>query len=147
MFCFKTYNIIVWLQNLPVIQCTPIVRCRICRTYINPFVYFMDEKHWKCNLCFRVNECKFDLIFYLWYSDCNCIYHTVKITIWKLFVAVPDEFQYDPATKTYGEPMRRPEVKSATIEFIAPAEYMVRVLLRFCDDSGTSFCKKCNFFF
>ncbi|XP_026286720.1 protein transport protein Sec24A isoform X1 [Frankliniella occidentalis] len=83
------------LANLPVIQCTPIVRCRVCRTYINPFVYFMDEKHWKCNLCFRVNE-------------------------------LPDEFNFDPATKTYGEPMRRPEVKSATIEFIAPAEYMLR---------------------
>ncbi|KAK3915556.1 Protein transport protein Sec24B [Frankliniella fusca] len=83
------------LANLPVIQCTPIVRCRVCRTYINPFVYFMDEKHWKCNLCFRVNE-------------------------------LPDEFNFDPATKTYGEPMRRPEIKSATIEFIAPAEYMLR---------------------
>lgn len=57
LFCF---------QNLPVIQCTPIVRCRVCRTYINPFVYFMDEKHWKCNLCFRVNECKlFILVLFL----------------------------------------------------------------------------------
>ncbi len=39
--------------------------------------------------------------------------------------AVPEEFSYDPATKTYGEPNRRPEIKSSTIEFIAPAEYMV----------------------
>lgn len=39
---------------------------------------------------------------------------------------MPDEFQYDPVSKTYGEPTRRPEVKSATIEFIAPSEYMVR---------------------
>jgi len=39
---------------------------------------------------------------------------------------VPDEFQYDPVSKTYGEPTRRPEVRSATIEFIAPSEYMVR---------------------
>lgn len=83
------------LDHLSVIQCTVIVRCRLCRTYINPFVYFVDNKRWKCNLCFRVNE-------------------------------LPDEFQFDPMTKTYGDPSRRPEIKSATIEFIAPSEYMVR---------------------
>jgi protein transport protein SEC24 len=44
------------LQNLPVISCTTIVRCRVCRTYINPFVFFVDSKKWKCNLCYRVNE-------------------------------------------------------------------------------------------
>ncbi|PSN38091.1 hypothetical protein C0J52_00838 [Blattella germanica] len=33
---------------------------------------------------------------------------------------------YDPVSKTYGDPTRRPEVKSSTIEFIAPAEYMLR---------------------
>ncbi|XP_046665553.1 protein transport protein Sec24A-like isoform X1 [Homalodisca vitripennis] len=82
-------------KQLSVIQCTVIVRCRMCRTYINPFVYFVDNKRWKCNLCFRVNE-------------------------------LPDEFQFDPMTKTYGDPSRRPEIKSATIEFIAPSEYMVR---------------------
>lgn len=45
-------------QSLPVIQCINIVRCRLCRTYINPFVYFVDSKMWKCNLCYRVNERK-----------------------------------------------------------------------------------------
>ncbi|KAL4720103.1 hypothetical protein ACJJTC_018697 [Scirpophaga incertulas] len=83
------------LNHLPVIQCTSIVRCRACRTYINPFVYFVDAKRWKCNLCYRVNE-------------------------------LPDEFQYDPVSKSYGDPTRRPEIKSATIEFIAPSEYMLR---------------------
>ena len=39
---------------------------------------------------------------------------------------VPEEFCYDPTTKSYGEPTRRPEVKSATYEFIAPSEYMLR---------------------
>ena len=39
---------------------------------------------------------------------------------------MPDEFAYDPVTKTYGEPQRRPEIKSSTIEFIAPSDYMVR---------------------
>ncbi|XP_066245647.1 protein transport protein Sec24A [Euwallacea similis] len=83
------------LNYLPVIQCTVIVRCRSCRTYINPFVYFVDSKRWKCNLCFRVNE-------------------------------LPEEFQFDPVSKTYGDPTRRPEIKSSTIEYIAPAEYMLR---------------------
>jgi len=83
------------LNHLPVIQCSTIVRCRSCRTYINPFVYFVDNKRWKCNLCFKVNE-------------------------------LPEEFQYDPVSKTYGDPTRRPEIKSSTIEFIAPSEYMLR---------------------
>lgn len=38
---------------------------------------------------------------------------------------VPEDFCYDPTTKSYGEPTRRPEIKSATYEFIAPSEYMV----------------------
>ncbi|KAH9629200.1 hypothetical protein HF086_009590 [Spodoptera exigua] len=83
------------LNHLPVIQCATIVRCRACRTYINPFVYFVDAKRWKCNLCYRVND-------------------------------LPEEFQYDPVSKSYGDPTRRPEIKSATIEFIAPGEYMLR---------------------
>ncbi|KAK0089439.1 hypothetical protein PV325_007392 [Microctonus aethiopoides] len=83
------------LNHLPLIQCTTIVRCRACRTYINPFVYFVDSKRWKCNLCYRVND-------------------------------LPDEFQFDPVTKSYGDPTRRPEVKTSTIEFIAPSEYMLR---------------------
>lgn len=40
---------------------------------------------------------------------------------------VPEEFNYDPVSKTYGEPQRRPEIQSATIEFIAPSEYMVSI--------------------
>ena len=42
-----------------------------------------------------------------------------------MFFAVPDEFNFDPVSKTYGEPQRRPEIRSSTIEFIAPSEYMV----------------------
>ncbi|XP_012214684.1 protein transport protein Sec24A isoform X3 [Linepithema humile] len=87
---FKDLN-----QHLAVIQCNTIVRCRACRTYINPFVYFVDSRRWKCNLCFRLNE-------------------------------LPEEFQFDPVTKSYGDPSRRPEVRTGTIEFIAPSEYMVR---------------------
>lgn len=83
------------LNHLAVIQCNTIVRCRACRTYINPFVYFVDMRRWKCNLCFRLNE-------------------------------LPEEFHFDPLTKSYGDPARRPEVRTGTIEFIAPSEYMVR---------------------
>ena len=32
------------LSHLPVIQCATIVRCRQCRTYINPFVHFVDQR-------------------------------------------------------------------------------------------------------
>ncbi|XP_051870324.1 protein transport protein Sec24A [Pristis pectinata] len=83
------------LSQLPVVTSSTIVRCRSCRTYINPFVNFLDQRRWKCNLCYRVND-------------------------------VPEEFMYNPVTRSYGEPHKRPEVQSATIEFIAPSEYMLR---------------------
>ncbi|XP_077589495.1 protein transport protein Sec24B [Stigmatopora nigra] len=83
------------LQQLPVITSNTIVRCRHCRTYINPFVTFLDQRRWKCNLCYRVND-------------------------------VPDEFMYNPVTRSYGEPHKRPEVQNATVEFIASSDYMLR---------------------
>ncbi|XP_037658103.1 protein transport protein Sec24A isoform X1 [Choloepus didactylus] len=83
------------LVQLPVVTSSTIVRCRSCRTYINPFVSFLDQRRWKCNLCYRIND-------------------------------VPEEFMYNPLTRVYGEPHRRPEVQNATIEFMAPSEYMLR---------------------
>nr|XP_043896735.1 protein transport protein Sec24B isoform X2 [Solea senegalensis] len=83
------------LEQLPVITSNTIVRCRSCRTYINPFVTFLDQRRWKCNLCYRVND-------------------------------VPDEFMYNPVTRSYGEPHKRPEVQNATVEFIASSDYMLR---------------------
>lgn len=83
------------LQQLPVITSNTIVRCRTCRTYINPFVTFLDQRRWKCNLCYRVND-------------------------------VPDEFMYNPVTRSYGEPHRRPEIQNSTVEFIASSDYMLR---------------------
>jgi len=44
------------LCSLPVISAGSIVRCRRCRTYINPFVSFSDERKWRCNMCFALNE-------------------------------------------------------------------------------------------
>ncbi|XP_031654303.1 protein transport protein Sec24B-like isoform X2 [Oncorhynchus kisutch] len=83
------------LAQLPVITSNTIVRCRSCRTYINPFVSFLDQRRWKCNLCYRVND-------------------------------VPDEFMYNPVTRSYGEPHKRPEVQNSTVEFIASSDYMLR---------------------
>uniref|UniRef100_A0A4W3GBR7 SEC24 homolog B, COPII coat complex component n=1 Tax=Callorhinchus milii TaxID=7868 RepID=A0A4W3GBR7_CALMI len=83
------------LTHLPVITSSTIVRCRTCRTYINPFVSFLDQRRWKCNLCYRVND-------------------------------VPEEFMYNPLTRSYGEPHKRPEVQNATVEFIASSDYMLR---------------------
>ncbi|CAH8519106.1 unnamed protein product [Schistosoma rodhaini] len=84
------------MSSLHTISSTTIVRCRSCRTYINPFVQFMDSgRRWRCSVCFLANT-------------------------------IPDEFYYDPGTQTYGDPSRRPEIRSATVEFIAPSEYTVR---------------------
>ncbi|XP_005002956.1 protein transport protein Sec24B isoform X2 [Cavia porcellus] len=83
------------LTQLPVITSNIIVRCRSCRTYINPFVSFIDQRRWKCNLCYRVND-------------------------------VPEEFMYNPLTRSYGEPHKRPEVQNSTVEFIASSDYMLR---------------------
>uniref|UniRef100_A0A915PQB6 Uncharacterized protein n=1 Tax=Setaria digitata TaxID=48799 RepID=A0A915PQB6_9BILA len=83
------------MKNLNIIQTSSIVRCRYCRTYINPYVYLPDSRHWKCNICYRVND-------------------------------LPDDFNWDPATKSFGEPTHRPEIRNATVEFIAPSEYMLR---------------------
>ncbi|XP_050751425.1 protein transport protein Sec24B isoform X3 [Gymnogyps californianus] len=83
------------LTQLPVITSSTIVRCRSCRTYINPFVSFIDQRRWKCNLCYRVND-------------------------------VPEEFMYNPVTRSYGEPHKRPEVQNSTVEFIASSDYMLR---------------------
>lgn len=55
----------------------------------------------------------------------NTSLHTLYVIVNFFNFAVPDEFQFDPMSKTYGDPSRRPEIKSATIEFIAPSEYMV----------------------
>ncbi|VDM96693.1 unnamed protein product [Thelazia callipaeda] len=83
------------MKSLNIIQTSTIVRCRYCRAYINPYVCLPDTRHWKCNICYRVND-------------------------------LPDDFNWDPATKSFGEPTRRPEIRNATVEFIAPSEYTLR---------------------
>lgn len=43
--------------------------------------------------------------------------------------SVPDEFMYNPVTRSYGEPHKRPEVQNSTVEFIASSDYMVNTPL------------------
>jgi hypothetical protein len=44
----------------PVYNTMTIVRCRRCRTYINPYVEFVDNQHWRCNMCYLLNEGSID---------------------------------------------------------------------------------------
>uniref|UniRef100_A0A2K5DUY4 SEC24 homolog B, COPII coat complex component n=1 Tax=Aotus nancymaae TaxID=37293 RepID=A0A2K5DUY4_AOTNA len=106
------------LTQLPVITSNTIVRCRSCRTYINPFVSFIDQRRWKCNLCYRVND-------------------------------VPEEFMYNPLTRSYGEPHKRPEVQNSTVEFIASSDYMPPhpANIVFLIETGTLNLKLSFFFF
>uniref|UniRef100_A0A158P905 Protein transport protein SEC24 n=1 Tax=Angiostrongylus cantonensis TaxID=6313 RepID=A0A158P905_ANGCA len=83
------------MKNLNIIQTSTIVRCRYCRTYINPYVFLPNSRQWRCNLCNRNND-------------------------------LPDDFCWDPNTKSFGDPVNRPEIKHPTVEFIAPSEYMLR---------------------
>ncbi len=46
-----------------------------------------------------------------------------------IVISVPEEFLYNPVSRSYGAPHKRPEVQNATVEFIAPSEYMVLVII------------------
>jgi hypothetical protein len=48
-----------------------------------------------------------------------------KQFVMPFFALVPQEFFHDPVTHTVGDPSRRPEIRTATIEYLAPAEYAV----------------------
>lgn len=83
-------------EAVPVIESTVITRCRNCRTYINPFVTFLSQGR-----RWRCNMC-------LRIHD------------------VPADFDYDPVRREPVERSERAELMSATVEYIAPSEYMVR---------------------
>ncbi|KAJ3327752.1 COPII subunit, partial [Blyttiomyces sp. JEL0837] len=83
-------------EPVPVINPPQIVRCRRCRTYINPWVQFVEQgTRWKCNMCFLTNE-------------------------------VPSFFDWDAETRAHVDRMKRPELTHSVVEYIAPQEYMVR---------------------
>ncbi|KZZ97042.1 protein transport protein Sec24 [Ascosphaera apis ARSEF 7405] len=81
---------------VPVVADQVIARCRRCRTYINPFVSFIDGGHrWRCNMCNLNND-------------------------------VPQAFDWDAAAQQPLDRWQRPELNHAVVEFVAPQEYMVR---------------------
>ncbi|KAF2862267.1 hypothetical protein K470DRAFT_213368 [Piedraia hortae CBS 480.64] len=83
-------------DDVPVQYDQVIVRCRRCRTYINPFASFLDnERRWRCNMCLLPNE-------------------------------VPQAFDYDAMKQESINRWQRPEINYAVTEFVAPQEYMVR---------------------
>ena len=74
-----------------------IIRCKRCRTYVNAFVHWLEHgRSWRCNICAQVNT-----------------------TPSAYFCHLDDEgFRRDR--------FERPELSKSVVEFIAPAEYMVR---------------------
>ncbi|KAH7249678.1 uncharacterized protein BKA55DRAFT_567576 [Fusarium redolens] len=93
---------------VPVVQDQVISRCRRCRTYINPYVTFLDQGHrWRCNMCNLTND-------------------------------VPQAFDWDAAAQQSVDRWQRPELNHAVVEFVAPQEYMVRppqpLIYLFCFD-------------
>ncbi|XP_055806658.1 protein transport protein SEC24 A isoform X1 [Solanum dulcamara] len=86
-------------EEVPVVNFAPtgIIRCRRCRTYVNPYVTFTDSgRKWRCNICALLNE-------------------------------VPGEyFAHLDASGRRVDLDQRPELTKGSVEFIAPAEYMVR---------------------
>eukprot|EP00946_MAST-07B_sp_MAST-7B-sp1_P001496 g1496.t1 len=74
-----------------------VIRCRQCRTYINPFVTFIDNgRRWTCNMCRRANE-------------------------------VPSPyFCHLDASGKRRDVSERPELCKGQVEYVAPQEYMVR---------------------
>ncbi|KAE8260955.1 hypothetical protein A4X13_0g43 [Tilletia indica] len=81
---------------VPVVTDTVIARCRRCRTYINPYVQFIEGgNRWKCCMCNISNE-------------------------------VPQMFDWDQDNNRPADRWKRPELNNAVVEFVAPREYMVR---------------------
>lgn len=73
-----------------------IVRCRRCRTYVNPFVHWSDGgRRWQCNMCNALNDTPRD--FYCSLENDG----------------------------TRSDAQSRPELSTGSVEFVAPPEYMV----------------------
>ncbi|KAI9922902.1 hypothetical protein PsorP6_000166 [Peronosclerospora sorghi] len=76
---------------------TGVVRCRHCRTYINPFVLWVDNgRRWRCNLCGVSNDVA---------SSYFCHLGTNQLR---------------------QDRNERPELHSGSVEIVAPSEYMMR---------------------
>ena len=80
---------------MPVVSDTVIARCRRCRSYINPYVTFIEGgARWKCCMCNLSNE-------------------------------VPQLFDWNNQTNQPADRWSRAELNCGVVEFVAPQEYMV----------------------
>ncbi|OVA02409.1 zinc finger protein [Macleaya cordata] len=86
-------------EEVPIVNFGPsgIIRCRRCRTYVNPYVTFTDGgRKWRCNMCAFLND-------------------------------VPGEyFNHLDASGRRIDADQRPELMKGSVDFVAPTEYMVR---------------------
>jgi protein transport protein SEC24 len=85
--------------NVPVVDFgqAPIPRCRQCRTYVNPFIQWLEGgRRWRCNVCGLLNDCQ------------------------------PDYFAPLDMRGVRVDILQRPELRVGCVEFVAPSEYMVR---------------------
>ncbi|URE40628.1 protein transport protein Sec24-like [Musa troglodytarum] len=60
-------------EEVPIVNFGPagIIRCRRCRTYVNPYVTFTDAgRKWRCNLCSLLNDVILILQFPVYTSIC-----------------------------------------------------------------------------
>lgn len=81
--------------EVPVVKDTVIARCRRCRSYIHPYVTFIEGgNRWKCTMCNLSNE-------------------------------VPQLFDWNQETNQPADRWQRAELNSSVVEFVAPTEYMV----------------------
>ncbi|XP_068650337.1 protein transport protein SEC24 A-like [Aristolochia californica] len=86
-------------EEVPVVNfgSTGIIRCRRCRTYVNPYVTFTDGgRKWRCNICSLLNDVS------------------------------GDYFSLLDASGRRTDADQRPELSKGSVEFVAPTEYMVR---------------------
>ncbi|KAE9005561.1 Protein transport protein Sec24-like [Phytophthora rubi] len=86
-------------EDLDVVNFGPsgVVRCRHCRTYINPFVQWVDNgRRWRCNLCGVSND------------------------------VASSYFCHLGANQQRQDRDERPELNSGSVEIVAPSEYMMR---------------------
>ncbi|UKZ76082.1 COPII subunit [Trichoderma virens FT-333] len=90
---------------IPVVQDQVISRCRRCRTYINPFVTFLDHGHrWRCNMCNLSND-------------------------------VPQAFDWDAAAQQAADRWRRHELNHAVVDYAAVSNGLLATSARTILDS------------
>mmetsp|Transcript_14361 Transcript_14361/g.12989 ORF Transcript_14361/g.12989 Transcript_14361/m.12989 type:complete len:981 (+) Transcript_14361:44-2986(+) len=74
-----------------------IVRCKRCRTYINPFVVWTDSgRRYRCNICGMTNE------------------------------TPSNYFSHLDSNNRRRDRESRPELSRCSVEFVAPSDYMIR---------------------